>query len=95
MMRSWRPSLRCRHESLHLFGQRRSLVIRVKDGYQTNIAKLVNDDKAAEQFVHETLEVKGYVQSVRKQSKIAFAAIRDGSSMKTLQVVLDPEQARR
>jgi len=41
----------------------------------------------------ETLTLNGFVRSVRKQKRVAFAAIGDGSSLQTVQVVLTPEQA--
>ncbi|KAF2267685.1 asparaginyl-tRNA synthetase [Lojkania enalia] len=41
----------------------------------------------------ETLTVNGYVRTVRKQKRIAFAALGDGSSLQPVQVVLTPEQA--
>lgn len=41
----------------------------------------------------ETLTVHGYVRSVRKQKRIAFAAIGDGSTLQTVQAVLPPQLA--
>ncbi|KAF2641408.1 asparaginyl-tRNA synthetase [Massarina eburnea CBS 473.64] len=41
----------------------------------------------------ETLTLNGFVRSVRKQKRVAFAAIGDGSSLQTVQAVLTPEQA--
>ncbi|KAF2658140.1 asparaginyl-tRNA synthetase [Lophiostoma macrostomum CBS 122681] len=40
-----------------------------------------------------TLTLNGFVRTVRKQKRVAFAAIGDGSSMQTVQAVLTPEQA--
>lgn len=40
-----------------------------------------------------TLTVNGYVRTVRKQKRIAFAAIGDGSTLQTVQAVLPPELA--
>ncbi|KAF1817653.1 asparaginyl-tRNA synthetase [Eremomyces bilateralis CBS 781.70] len=37
--------------------------------------------------------IHGFVRSVRRQKRIAFAAIGDGSSLEPLQVVLQPEHA--
>lgn len=36
--------------------------------------------------------VNGWVRSLRKQKKIAFAALQDGSTLEPLQAVLKPEQ---
>jgi asparaginyl-tRNA synthetase len=41
----------------------------------------------------EPLTLNGFVRSVRKQKRVAFAALGDGSSLKTVQAVLTPEQA--
>ncbi|KAF1928810.1 putative asparaginyl-tRNA synthetase Slm5 [Didymella exigua CBS 183.55] len=41
----------------------------------------------------ETLTVHGYVRSVRKQKRIAFAVIGDGSTLSTVQAVLSPQLA--
>jgi asparaginyl-tRNA synthetase len=41
----------------------------------------------------DTLTINGFVRSVRKQKRVAFAAIGDGSSLQTVQAVLTPEQA--
>ena len=41
------------------------------------------------------LNVRGFVRSIRKQKTKAFAAIDDGSSLKPLQAIVEPEQALR
>ncbi|GME35763.1 Asparagine--tRNA ligase, mitochondrial [Neofusicoccum parvum] len=41
----------------------------------------------------ERVRVDGWVRSVRKQKRVAFAAVGDGSSLAPLQVVMSPEQA--
>ena len=43
----------------------------------------------------ENAEVKGWIRSVRKQKKIAFAALGDGSTLDSLQAVLKPEQVEQ
>ena len=40
----------------------------------------------------KVLTVSGFVRSVRRQKKIAFVAIGDGSTLDPLQVVLDPKE---
>lgn len=37
--------------------------------------------------------VNGFVRSIRKQKRVAFAAIGDGTTLEPLQAVLKPEQA--
>jgi len=41
-----------------------------------------------------TVTVNGFVRSVRRQKKVAFAAISDGSTYDPLQVVLTPDEAK-
>ena len=43
----------------------------------------------------ENAEVHGWVRSVRKQKRIAFAALGDGSTLDSLQAVLKPEQVEQ
>lgn len=53
-----------------------------------SLARLLDQESA----IGET-QVNGWVRSVRKQKKIAFAAIGDGSTMEPLQAVMKPEVA--
>lgn len=39
------------------------------------------------------LTLNAFVRSVRKQKRVAFAALGDGSSLQTVQAVLTPQQA--
>jgi hypothetical protein len=41
------------------------------------------------------LQVHGWIKSVRKQKRIAFAEIRDGTTHQSLQAVIQPDMARR
>jgi len=43
----------------------------------------------------ESISVQGYVLSVRKQKNIAFAHIRDGTSLRPLQAIMGPEDAEQ
>ncbi|KAI9791519.1 MAG: Asparaginyl-tRNA synthetase [Peltula sp. TS41687] len=43
----------------------------------------------------QQLTVNGYVRSVRRQKRVAFAVLGDGSTTEPLQVVLTPEQAEK
>jgi asparaginyl-tRNA synthetase len=50
-----------------------------------------NPDAAGE--VEQDVTVNGWVRSVRKQKRIAFAHVGDGTTARALQAVLKPEQA--
>lgn len=41
----------------------------------------------------DTVRVNGFVRTVRKQKRVAFASISDGSCLDAVQVVLSPEHA--
>ena len=65
---------------------------------ERNIASLLARSPASaslgvEQSSGGTIRVNGFVRTVRKQKRVAFAAVGDGSSLESLQVVLNPEQA--
>lgn len=55
-----------------------------------SIASILNRDEPI-----ENAEVNGWVRSLRKQKKIAFAALGDGSTLEPLQAVLKPEQTEQ
>ena len=65
---------------------------------EPNIASLLARPPASAslgvgQSSNGTIRVNGFVRTVRKQKRVAFAAVGDGSSLESLQVVLNPEQA--
>lgn len=55
-----------------------------------SIAELLESGSAA-----ENVHVDGWVRSVRKQKRIAFAAVGDGSTVDSVQAVLKPEDAAK
>ncbi|GAB7352202.1 hypothetical protein MBLNU459_g2677t3 [Dothideomycetes sp. NU459] len=58
-----------------------------------NIAILLQHSAKSDSTAPAEIEVEGFVRTIRKQKRIAFAAISDGSSMQPVQAVLKPEQA--
>ncbi|KAK6442888.1 asparaginyl-tRNA synthetase [Oleoguttula sp. CCFEE 5521] len=84
-MRAWRP-LRKHLRDLDAVHRRWSSTKSSRNG----IAALLDGD-AVDDAANVT--VNGWVRSVRKQKKVAFAAIADGSTVTALQAVLKPEQA--
>ncbi|KAK5125250.1 hypothetical protein LTR85_000926 [Meristemomyces frigidus] len=55
---------------------------------RVNVAQLLASDAEAKH-----VDVYGWVRSLRKQKKIAFAALGDGSTLEPLQAVLKPDDA--
>jgi asparaginyl-tRNA synthetase len=58
-----------------------------------NIASLLKSSANNTEESTPEIEVNGYVRTIRKQKRIAFAAIADGSSLQPVQAVLTPDQA--
>lgn len=76
---------RCDFRSLErrrLFSTSRAHLERV------NVARLLSRPTEA-----DSVDVYGWVRSLRRQKKVAFAAIGDGSTLDPLQAVLKPEHA--
>ncbi|KAF1920529.1 mitochondrial carrier domain-containing protein [Ampelomyces quisqualis] len=65
----------------------------------SNIAELLRPGSAPSPLPQpgpcndQLLQLNGYVRTVRKQKRVAFAAIGDGSTLQTVQAVLSPELA--
>lgn len=59
---------------------------------QGKLGDLLQHSEKSEELLGE-LEVQGFVRSIRKQKRIAFAAIGDGSNLLPIQAVLEPAQA--
>lgn len=84
-MRAWRSA----RGNVQLFCQSRRYASNnaPKGG---NIAAILGRDEPI-----EDAQVNGWVRSIRKQKKIAFAALGDGSTLDPLQAVMKPEQAEQ
>lgn len=54
--------------------------------------QLLRSDKACN-FENQEVRIHGFVRSVRKQKRFAFAEISDGSTSQSLQAILTPDQA--
>lgn len=54
-------------------------------------------DELAPDFgsVDNDIVINGFVRSVRKQKRIGFAVVGDGSSLQPIQAVLSPEHAEK
>lgn len=52
-------------------------------------------ERNAHRYENEEITIKGFIRSVRKQKRFAFAEISDGSTIKSLQAILTPEQAAK
>jgi hypothetical protein len=61
----------------------------------STISQLLHPDPASPSpSSPRSLTVNGFVRSIRKQKRVAFATIGDGSSLEALQAVLTPDQAK-
>ncbi|EED20294.1 asparaginyl-tRNA synthetase Slm5, putative [Talaromyces stipitatus ATCC 10500] len=59
----------------------------------TTVTGTIAGDTKTHKYENEEVTLKGFVRSVRKQKRFAFAEISDGSTVKSLQAILTPEQA--
>jgi len=60
-----------------------------------SIAELLRPSNLPDGDSEHTLVVTGFVQSIRTQKRVAFAALSDGSSLEPVQVVMSPVHAER
>lgn len=84
-MRAWlrpRCDIRRRDFARRPFSLSRAQLERI------NVAQLLSKQAEA-----DDVDVYGWVRSLRRQKKIAFAAIGDGSTLEPLQAVLKPQDA--
>ena len=88
-MRAWR-SARGNAQLLRQSGRNASSAAKASSPRGHSIATILARDAPI-----EDAEVHGWVRSVRKQKKIAFAALGDGSTLDSLQAVLKPEQVEQ
>lgn len=71
----------------------RPLSSQAKPTQSQRIATLLHNSGRPDSNASKEIQISGFVQSLRKQKKIAFAAIKDGSSLQPLQAILTPAQA--
>lgn len=87
-MRAWRPAscaLRLRKVSRPYSA---ATTLRYPLQKPKAIAELLHKNEAS-----DDVQIDGWVRSVRKQKRVAFIALGDGSAIDPLQAVLKPEQA--
>ena len=87
-MRAWRPAKRWTSQLDAL--SRRAFTLSSRVRKDKGIADLLRYGENA-----DNLSVYGWVKSVRKQKRIAFAAVGDGTTTQSLQAVLKPEDAAK
>lgn len=85
-MRAWQTA-RQSTTILETF-QKRALSHSCVSRQRQSIAGILRNGTNAEQVY-----VNGWVRSLRKQKRVAFAAVGDGSTVDSLQAVLRPEDA--
>lgn len=59
------------------------------------VVDILKNSQPANGSKREDITVTGFIRSVRKQKRVGFAAIGDGSSIEALQTVLTPQQAEK
>lgn len=79
------------HDREHFKWPRRCLTTYVSSSRTFKLADILGDGRC---IGSDRVTVTGFVRSIRKQKRVAFAAIADGSSYEPLQAVLRPDQAK-
>ncbi|KAL1990640.1 hypothetical protein VTN49DRAFT_6479 [Thermomyces lanuginosus] len=90
-MQTWRRGFATCIRNLH----QRSVAGQCYYSTRTRCAELLNlsREEASQTVENKNVTIKGFIRSVRKQKRFAFAEISDGSTVKSLQAILTPEQA--
>ena len=89
-MRAWRAIYVRARDGQFQQQARRRFSSRTGILYGPNVAEVLRNGTEA-----ETVSVNGWVKSIRKQKRVAFAAVNDGSCINSLQAVLKPEDAAK
>lgn len=59
----------------------------------SQILHATSDKDGTSEYEDREVHIHGFVRSVRKQKRVAFAEISDGSTLKPVQAILNPAQA--
>lgn len=92
-MRAWRRYLSTTASTLSQ-QKARPVPLRCRQIFEASQASSPSSpDHGSSQLDNSEIRVQGFVRSVRKQKRVAFAEISDGSTIRSLQAILSPEQA--
>lgn len=96
-MRAWRRSFSTsvvkRYTPSSCLAANRLRCAELLNATTTTTAETIDGQSDAKKYENEEITLKGFIRSVRKQKRFAFAEISDGSTVKSLQAILTPEQA--
>lgn len=92
-MQRWALKLRGPHCHLVDLSHRQQSLSHLSAPRNSSVASLLSSISSSDASQPRDVTVNGFVRSVRKQKRVAFAHLGDGSSLDPLQVVLSPEQA--
>lgn len=96
-MRAWRRSFSTtvvkRYTPSSSLAANRLRCAELLNATTTTTADTIDEKAEAHRYENEEITLKGFIRSVRKQKRFAFAEISDGSTVKSLQAILTPEQA--
>ncbi|QDS71268.1 hypothetical protein FKW77_000910 [Venturia effusa] len=100
MLRQLHSSSPCRRQAIAHSKTRVTVVVGLLTRETSNytVVQLLQHDKSTSDPRSDPSDnsrtVDGFVRSLRKQKRVAFATISDGSTVSALQAVLTPEQAK-
>ncbi|OJD16663.1 asparagine-tRNA ligase [Emergomyces pasteurianus Ep9510] len=91
----WRRCLNTNSSASAIAGQKSPLLLRCAQLLDASrvAATATSPDGSSVSLDNRQIRVQGFVRSVRKQKRFAFAEISDGSTIKSVQAILTPAQA--
>lgn len=89
-MRTWRRGFAT---SIRRLSQQQNIAARPTTLRCAELLELSRKDDVARSLENNEVTVQGFIRSVRKQKRFAFAEISDGSTIQSLQAILTPDQA--
>ena len=90
--RTFPPSTRCYWRTTEATKRIGSITEQSVAKAHGKLGDLVQSSAKSDEHLGE-VEIEGYVRSIRKQKRVAFAAVGDGSNLQPVQAVLEPSQA--
>ncbi|PGH12378.1 asparagine-tRNA ligase [Helicocarpus griseus UAMH5409] len=92
-MLAWRRCLSTSASAIAGQNCRSPLLLRCAQLLDASKTAAATDGNSSSSFDNRSIRVQGFIRSVRKQKRFAFAEISDGSTIKSLQAILTPDQA--
>ncbi|PGH02912.1 asparagine-tRNA ligase [Blastomyces parvus] len=91
----WRRCLSTSASTSAIIGEKPPLLLRCAQLLDASRTAAATHDGGSSSLDNRQIRVQGFIRSVRKQKRFAFAEVSDGSTIKSVQAILTPGQAAR